>query len=149
MIITRKLLLATAAGIAVLGMGAPAASASTGAVTQVIKVKTVQTSSTQPTPLSIVFTESLWQGGRWVGHDSVRCVWASPTATTGQCRVSVWFANAGRMFLEFMNTQNSTVHGKIDGGTGAFEHAHGWFVHTSDPSNSNIGWATLWFSLAH
>jgi hypothetical protein len=49
--ITKKLLVSLATGLAVVAVGIPAASASTAApVTQVIKVKTVNTSNTMPSP---------------------------------------------------------------------------------------------------
>src|SRR5580765_1047518 len=69
------------AGVALMfGVAVPAASATTAPVTQVIKVKAVQS----PHPfLCSVFssTETLWQNGKKVGHDAVTCTFPNPSPT--------------------------------------------------------------------
>jgi hypothetical protein len=146
--VQRRALAALAAGIAMLGVGIPAASASTNAaVTQVIKVETVTTATTYPTPLSFMSTENLVQGKRIVGHDAITCSFASQTATTGQCTGVLWFNRAGAMFISATAGGNGVARGRILDGTGAYQYAHGTVVHIS--KTSSIGWATLTFSLAH
>jgi hypothetical protein len=149
MIITRKLLTVFATGIAVLAVGVPAASASTSApATQVIKLTTVDTSRTNPTPTSFALTETLWQGKKQIGNDAIQCAFASLTATIGHCAGVLWFDQTGAMFITFAVTSSNTVHGRIVGGTGAYANARGTVMHTSSTTNPNLGWATLKFTLA-
>ena len=149
MIITRKLLTVFATGIACLAVGVPAASASTAApVTQVIKLKTVDTSMTNPTPTSFALTETLWQGKKQIGNDAIQCSFASPSATTGHCAGVLWFDQTGAMFISFTIGSSNTVHGRIVGGTGAYANARGTVMHTSSTTISGLGWATLKFTLA-
>ena len=37
-----------------------------------IKVKTVNTGNTNPSPTSFAFTETLWQGSKKVGNDAIQ-----------------------------------------------------------------------------
>ena len=149
MIITRKLLAVFVTGMAFLAVGVPAASATTAApVTQVIKLQTVDTGRTNPTPTSFALTETLWQGKTQIGNDAIQCSFASPSATTGHCAGVLWFDQTGAMFLSFAVTSSNTVHGRIVGGTGAYANARGTVMHTSSTTNSNLGWATLKFTLA-
>ena len=149
MIIRRKLLTVFVTGIAILAVGVPAASASTAApVTQVIKLKTVDTSMTNPTPTSFALTETLWQGKKQIGNDAIQCSFASPSATTGHCAGVLWFDQTGAMFISFAVGSSNTVHGRIVGGTGAYANARGTVMHTSSTTISGLGWATLKFTLA-
>jgi hypothetical protein len=149
MVVTKKLLVSLASGVAVLALSVPAASANTGApVTQVIKVKTVNTSNTMPSPTSFGFTETLWQGTKKVGNDAIQCSFASQKATTGQCAGVLWFGQTGSFFISFAIGSSNTIHGRIDGGTGAYANARGTVMHTSSTTNSKIGWGTLRFTLA-
>jgi len=149
MIFTRRLLTVVVTGIAILGVGVPAASASTASpVIQVIKFTTVDTSTTNPTPTSFTLTETLWQGKKQIGNDAIQCSFASISATTGHCAGVLWFDRTGAMFISFAVGSSNTVHGRIVGGTGAYANAHGTVEHTSSTTNSNIGWATLRFTLA-
>src|SRR5579871_3552322 len=126
MIITRKVLVSLATGFAVVVIGIPAASASTAApVTQVIKVKTVNTGNTMPSPTSFGFTENLWQGGKKVGNDAIQCSFASQQARTGECAGVLWFGRTGSFFISFTVGNSNTVHGQIVGGTGAYATARG------------------------
>ncbi len=151
MLITRKLLTVFVAGIAILAVGVPVASASTSAaVTQVIKFKTVDTSFTNLTPTSFALTETLWQGKKQIGNDAIQCSFASPSAQTGHCDGILWFNRTGAMLISFAVDNNSnTIHGRIVGGTGAYADARGTVTHTASTTNNNIGWATLKFTLAH
>ena len=149
MISTKKLLVSLAAGTVILAVGVPAASASTAApVTQVIKVKTVNTGNTMPNPTSFGFTETLWQGNKQVGNDAIQCSFASQNARTGQCAGVLWFDRTGSFFISFTVGNSNTVHGRIVGGTGAYANARGTVMHTSSTTNPNIGWGTLKFTLA-
>jgi len=146
--VMRRALAALAAGIAVLGVGIPAASASTNAaVTQVIKVETVTTGSTNPTPLSFMSTENLVQGKHLVGHDAITCSFASQTATTAQCVGVLWFNGSGALFISATAGANGVARGRILDGTGAYQYAHGTVYHIA--TSSSIGWLTVTFSLAH
>jgi len=113
----------------------------------VIKVETVTTSATNPTPLSFMTTENLVQGKRIVGHDAITCSFASQQATTAQCVGVLWFNGVGAMFISATTGANGVARGRILDGTGAYRYAHGTIYHIG--KTSSIGWATLTFSLAH
>ena len=148
MIIKRTMLSAFVAGIAVLAVGVPTASASAATVSQVIKLRTVDTSFTNLTPTSFAFTETLWQGKKQIGNDAIQCNFATPSSQTGRCSGILWFNKTGSMLISFAVDNNSnTIHGRIMGGTGAYANARGTVEHTQSTVNTSIGWATLTFTL--
>jgi hypothetical protein len=148
MIIKKRLALALAAGIAAVGFGLPAASASTAApVTQVIKVKTVQdTTSFIQNQNSYTFIAELWQGKKHVGQVSVTCYFASQTAPTSNCGVDVYFYGTGFIFGRVTSTNGAGAAGSVNGGTGPFANAHGTL--TVVPITQGSSWATLRFTTA-
>ena len=148
MIIKRKLALAVAAGIAVVGVGLPAAAASPAApVTQVIKVKTVQdTKSYIQSQNSYTFIAGLWQGKKNVGQVTVTCYFASPTAPTSNCGVDIYFYGTGFIFGRVTSTNGNGATGSLNGGTGSFANAHGTL--TVVPITQGSSWATLRFTTA-
>jgi hypothetical protein len=142
----RRMLTVAAGAALVLGVAAPAASASTGSVTQVIKVKAVQTSSTFH-GLSFSFTENLWQNGKKVGTDAVTCTFPSPSPTApGHCTGVLIFPGSGDLFVKATpDTTSNGAHGRIVGGTGVFTNAQGRLLVVSPSSSSNVSWITLSF----
>ena len=142
----RRILTIAATTILALAVAVPAASASTGPVTQVIKVKAVQGSSTQHGN-SFSFTESLWQHGKRVGHDAVTCTFPSPSPTAvGHCTGVLIFPHTGDFFVTATpDATDNGAHGRIVGGTGTFTNAKGKLLVVSPNSNSNVSWITLTF----
>jgi hypothetical protein len=142
----RKILTVAASVVLVLGVAAPAASASTASVTQVIKVKAVQNSATFH-GLSFSFTETLWQNGKKVGNDAVTCTFPSPSPTAiGHCTGVLVFPGSGDLFVKATpDTTSNGAHGRVIGGTGAFTNAQGTLLVVSPNSNSNVSWITLTF----
>jgi hypothetical protein len=139
--IIRKSAVAVAGALLTVGLVAPVASASTAPVTQVIKVKGVQTSETQHGQ-SFSFTERLMQNGHRVGSDAVTCRFnfATHKAT---CTGVLIFRGTGDLFLRAVISENENgAHGTVVGGTGAFTNARGTFVVVSNQSGT-IDWFTI------
>jgi hypothetical protein len=134
------------AGIAlVLGAAAPAASASTGPVWQVIGVKAVQSPGTFHGQ-SFSFTETLWQHGKKVGHDAVTCTFPNPSMTAvGHCTGVLIFPGSGDLFITAStDATDPGAHGRVVGGTGVFTNAQGKLLVTNS-NGDNVEWITLTF----
>ena len=134
------------AGVAVMfGIAVPAASATTGPVTQVIKVKAIQSPGTFH-GTSFSFTETLWQDGKKVGHDAVTCTFPnqSPTAV-GHCTGVAIFPGSGDLFITATtDATDNGAHGRVVGGTGVFTNAEGKLLVTN-PNGDNIERITFTF----
>jgi hypothetical protein len=142
----RKIGIVAAGVVLAFGVGVPAASASTGPVTQVIKVKAVQTFSSFHGH-SFSFTETLWQDGKKVGHDAVTCTFPnlSPTAI-GHCTGVAIFPGSGDLFITATtDATGNGAHGRVVGGTGAFTNAEGRLLVVHPNPNSNVEWITFTF----
>ena len=138
----RRMLTVAASVVLVLGVAAPAASASTAPVTQVIKVNTVQTSATVQ-GLSFSFTENLWQHGKKVGTDAVTCTFSSPSPTAvAHCTGVGIFPGSGDLFVTATGTSTGAT-GRVVGGTGVFTNAHGTLLVVN--TSSTTGRLTLTF----
>jgi hypothetical protein len=142
----RKILTILVGAVLTVAVAAPAASASTGPVTQVIKVKAVHTSATFHGN-SFSFTESLWQDGKKVGHDAVTCTFPSPSPTAvGHCTGAVNFPGSGYIFITATtDATDNGAHGRVVGGTGAFTNATGRLLVVSNDPTGNVEWITLTF----
>jgi hypothetical protein len=139
-------ILTIAAGITlVLGAAAPAASASTTPVTQVIHVKAIQQDFAAHGH-SISFTETLWQEGKKVGTDAVTCTFRSPSPTAvAPCTGVFLFRGSGDLFVSATPNRTNGAKGRVIGGTGAFTNAQGTLLVVSPSSSSNVSWITLTF----
>jgi hypothetical protein len=137
----RKALSVAFGAALLLGVAAPAASASTGDVTQTIKVHTVQTSFSFDGRRVFSFTERLSQDGRTVGHDAVTCTAVS--RTIAHCIGVVIFTGEGDLFVTATGTSTGAT-GRVIGGTGEFTNAQGTLLVVSSPSG-NTGSLTLRF----
>ena len=136
----RKSAVAVAGALLAVGLVAPAASASTP-VTQVIKVKGVQTSQAEHGQ-SFSFTERLWQNARRVGSDAVTCRF-NLTTHKATCTGVLIFRGTGDLFVRAIVGENENgAHGTVTGGTGAFTNARGTFVVVSNQSGT-IDWFTI------
>ncbi len=138
--------LVIAAGVAlVLALAAPAASASTTPVHQVIGVKAVQSPGTFHGQ-SFSFTETLWQHGKKVGHDAVTCVFPNPSPTAiGHCTGVLIFPGSGDLFITATtDATDNGAHGRVVGGTGVFTNAQGKLL-VANPNGDNVEWITLTF----
>jgi hypothetical protein len=139
----RKILTVAAGTVLVLGLAAPAASASTGSVTQVITVNTVQTSFSFHGH-SFSFTERLSQNGKTVGHDAVTCTAASPSPTAvAHCIGVAIFPGSGDLFVTATGTSTGAT-GRVVGGTGVFTNARGTLL-VESTTHGNTGELTLSF----
>jgi hypothetical protein len=146
MISKRRLLVGLAAGIAAVGLGIPAASATTAApVTQVIKVKAVSnTTSVIQTQNSFTFVAALWQGSKDVGQVTVTCYFTSQTSP-GNCGFAANFYGSGFIFGHVMNNKTGAA-GTVNGGTGSFANARGTILVVGP---GTVSWITLRFTTAH
>jgi hypothetical protein len=142
----RRMLTAAASVVFVLGVAAPAASASTAPVTQVIKVTAVQNSSSFH-GMSFSFTETLWQSGKKVGNDAVTCRFTSPSPTAiGHCTGVLIFTGSGDLFVKAMTEATSNgAHGRVVGGTGVFTNAEGTLLVVNPSRTSHVSHITLTF----
>jgi hypothetical protein len=137
----RRVLSVLAGAALMLGVAVPAASASTAPVTQVIKVKAVQSPGTFH-GMSFSFTETLWQNGNKVGHDAVTCTFPSPTAV-GHCTGVAIFPGAGDLFITATtDATDNGAHGRVVGGTGVFTNASGKLL-VVNKTGGNIEWITF------
>jgi hypothetical protein len=146
MISKRSMLVTLAAGIAAVGIGLPAASASTAApVTQVIKVKAVSdTKSVIQTHNSYTFIAALWQGNKAVGQVTVTCYFTTQSSP-GDCGFAANFYRSGFIFGHVVNTKTGAA-GTVNGGTRSFDNAHGTILVVGP---GNVSWITLRFTTAH
>jgi len=130
-----RMLTVAASVVLALGVAAPAASASTAPVSQVIKVNTVRTSSSVQ-GLSFSFTENLWQSGKKVGTDAVTCRFSSPNPTaTAHCTGVAIFPGSGDLFVTAMGTSTG-ANGRVVGGTGVFTNARGTLLAVNTSSST-------------
>jgi hypothetical protein len=86
-----KRALAVAGITTALSVGLVPAAMASQPETETFTVLTVQTSS-QMTAHTVSFTENLFQGGRWVGHDRISCTQAANSFTNVVCTGRVWFS---------------------------------------------------------
>jgi hypothetical protein len=141
----RRILTIAAATVVGLAVGAPAASASTAPVSQVITVKSITTSFSAHGN-SFSFTESLWQKGKKVGHDAVTC--SFPPRAVAHCTGVLIFPRSGDIFITATPSINgSDTHGRVVGGTGAFTNARGKLLVVSLNNTGDVSRITVTFHI--